>query len=112
MTQQEMADLMEYVFKEEIQFLREEGQKEYAHEEDNAFRNFETIASYLNLDRKKVLLTYAIKHLDGIVSHVNGHTSQREDIRGRINDLIVYMFLLRGMIEEEDPTLEVADVPF
>lgn len=98
-TRSEMLKIMEAVFLE-CQSLRQAGQREYAHKEENSFRNFEQIGDYLGLPREKVLLVYAIKHLDGIVSWVNGHTSQRESVEGRINDLIVYLCLLRGMIEE------------
>lgn len=92
---------MEEVFREEIMFLGRQGQKEYARTADNAFANFERTAEDLDLDRKQVLWVYAMKHRDGIASYIQGHKSQREDVRGRINDLIVYLFLLRGMIEEQ-----------
>jgi len=96
-----MAKVMATIF-EKCQSFRESGQKEYAHKEDNAFANFERVGERLTLDRKKVLLVYLEKHLDGIHSYVNGYKSQREDVRGRILDLIVYSTLLYGMIEEED----------
>ena len=47
-------------------------------------------------------MVYVLKHIDGISSFVNGHHSQREDVRGRITDVIVYLCLLWGMIEDED----------
>ena len=47
-------------------------------------------------------MTYMLKHVDGIAAYVKGHKSQREDVRGRITDCIVYLMLLWGMIEEED----------
>ena len=53
------------------------------------------------MDRKKVLWVFALKHRDGIASFLKGHVSQREDVCGRINDFIVYLFILRGMIEED-----------
>ena len=81
--------------------MREAGQKEYARKEDNAFANFERIGRNLGLSREKVLLVYLLKHVDGIISHANGHFSQRENIRGRITDAIVYLCLLWGMIDEE-----------
>lgn len=83
--------------------MREDGQKEYAHDESNVFANFDRVSSSLQLDRKQVLLVYALKHWDGIVAYVDGHKSQREDVRGRIKDLRMYLALLWGMIEEEDP---------
>ena len=43
-----------------------------------------------------------MKHMDGIVAHINGHKSQREDIRGRIKDSIVYLTLYWAMVEGEE----------
>lgn len=99
-----MAEVMTNVF-DECQDLRNAGQDEYAHDQSNAFANFERVASFLDIPREKVLLVYAIKHLDGICSYVDGHQSQREDVRGRINDLCVYMTLLRGMVDENEGEL-------
>lgn len=96
-----MAEHMEAMFVE-LRSTREAGQKEYAHAEDNAFRNFESLSSDLELDRKKVLWVYLKKHLDGIRAHINGHVSQRESVHGRIKDAIVYLMLLDGMIAEEE----------
>tara|TARA_Y100000593_G_scaffold39261_1_gene75941 strand:- start:356 stop:523 length:168 start_codon:yes stop_codon:yes gene_type:complete len=55
----------------------------------------------LDINREKVLLVYLLKHVDGIKAYVNGYQSQREDVRGRITDVIVYLMLLWGMIEEK-----------
>lgn len=101
MTRSEVASVMERVFGE-CEKLRGAGQKEYAHDEGNAFANFERVANDLGISREKVLWTYAMKHRDGIVAHLNGHTSQREDVRGRINDLIVYLCLLTAMLDENE----------
>jgi len=82
------------------QFCRDAGQKEYAHDTDNSFANFERIAAYIEsppISRELVLLVYLEKHLDGITSWVNGHQSQRESVHGRICDAIVYLCLLTGM---------------
>lgn len=87
---------------DEIKETRDEGQKEYAHDVVNVFANFERTASQLNTTRDKVLMTFLMKHVDGIVAHVNGHTSQREDVRGRIKDCIVYLTLLWAMSEDID----------
>jgi hypothetical protein len=101
-TRDALGHLMREVFEQEIMALREAGQKEYAHDVDNAFANFERAAEDLGLDRKMVLWVFAMKHRDGIASFLQGHRSQRENVRGRINDLIVYLLILRGMIEEEE----------
>jgi len=101
MTRQEMAQVMERVF-EECRALRDAGQKEYARRESNAFANFERVAERVGISREQALMVYLEKHLDGIHAWVNGHRSQREDVRGRINDAIVYLTLLRGMIDEQE----------
>ena len=80
---------------------RDAGQKEYAQDEDNVFANFERIAMAIDVDRERVLMTYLLKHIDGISAYVKGHKSQREDVRGRITDAIVYLMLLWGMDVEE-----------
>jgi len=89
---------------QEINKLREAGQKEYAGGE-NAFGNFERLATELNLTREKVLWVYFTKHLDGIRAYLNGHVSQRESIEGRINDAIVYLMLLRCMVQDSKESL-------
>jgi len=101
MTREEMAAQMDKVF-EECQKFYKAGQLEYAHESDNAFRNFEQLAKDLSLDREKVLWIFLKKHLDGILSWINGHRSQRESVQGRIGDAIVYLCLLSGMAEETE----------
>ena len=109
MTRDELANVMDKVF-EECRGLRQEGQKEYAHDTDNAMANFERIANALEMDRKQILWVYAAKHIDGIVAHINGHKSQRESVYGRINDLIVYAIILRAMIEEDNaPTMTTTE---
>ena len=89
----------------EVTLVRDAGQKEYAHDEKDVFANFNRVANLLEEDRKKVLMTYMLKHIDGIAAYVKGHKSQREDVTGRITDCMVYLMLLWGMIEEEDGIL-------
>jgi len=94
-----MNILMDQIWKE-IKRTRDSGQKEYAHDEDNVFANFERSASLLDIPRDKALMVFLLKHIDGISAYVKGHKSQREDVTGRITDAIVYLCLLRGMIED------------
>ena len=49
-----------------------------------------------------VLWIFLKKHMDGITAYIKGHKSQREDVRGRIKDAIVYLMLLWAMVEERD----------
>lgn len=100
MTKEDVATLFN-VIDDECHKLRHAGQAEYAGGED-AFGNFNRLAAMTGISREHVLMIYAIKHLDGIMAYINGHRSQREGVRGRINDLIVYLKLLRCMVEEND----------
>jgi hypothetical protein len=100
MNKRQFADLLVTIQRLESE-VREAGQAEYAHGEQNCFANFDRISERLGIPPQKVLLTYATKHWDGITAYVNGHKSQREDIRGRIKDLRLYLALLWGMIERD-----------
>ena len=97
----EHNELLEDIFKE-VRDIRTAGQKEYAHDEDNCFANFERIAKLMDSNRETVLMTYLMKHIDGVQSYIKGHKSQREDVRGRIVDIIVYLTLLWGMADQDD----------
>ena len=101
MTTKQMNKLMEEILTE-IKKTRESGQKEYAHDKDNVFANFERVANTLGIKRETALLTYLLKHVDGVVSYTKGHKSQREDVRGRLTDIIVYTMLLWGMVDENN----------
>ena len=79
---------------------RDDGQSEYARDYDNVFANFERVASFIGVSREKVLLTYMIKHIDGLCAYADGHKSQREDVRGRLTDIQVYCRLFWGMVED------------
>ena len=101
MNQESMSAVMDEVFTQ-ARNLREAGQAEYSHRDENAFANFERVCERLHLSREQVLLVYLEKHLDGIHSYVNGHKSQRENVKGRILDAVVYLCLLYGMVEENE----------
>ena len=101
MNRKQMAKMMEGIMKQ-VGVMRDEGQKEYAHDDNDVFANFNRISHLLGVDRKKVLMTYMLKHVDGVAAYVKGHKSQREDVTGRITDIIVYLMLLWGMIEEDN----------
>ena len=100
--------LLEEIF-QKVTDIRLAGQKEYAHDIDNCFANFERIANLQELKREQVLMTYLLKHIDGIQSYVKGHHSQREDVTGRIVDVIVYLTLLWGMVDHEEELVEMLE---
>lgn len=101
----DVATLMDKVFKE-LHATREAGQKEYAHDNDNALANFERTAKEVDTTREKVLWTFFLKHKDGVAAWIKGHRSQREDVRGRIKDMIVYLILLWAMVDDSDEITE------
>ena len=101
MKSKEMIKLMNTIF-DSILKMHKEGQKEYAHDDDNVFANFDRIADQTNVDRKFVLWIYLMKHVDGIAAYINGHKSQREDVRGRITDALVYLIILWAMINKDE----------
>jgi len=96
----------------EVKQTRDEGQKEYAHTEDNVFANFERVANSLDISKEQALMVYLMKHMDGINAWIKGHKSQREDVTGRIKDAIVYLCLLWGMAKEEIVSEEEIDAFF
>ena len=85
-----------------VLLTRDSGQKEYAHTDDNVFANFERAEVSVGITRQQALLTFLLKHIDGIGAFVKGHKSQREDVRGRIKDAIVYLCLLWAMVDEDE----------
>ena len=99
MTQAHMHKFMDQIWSK-VTKTRDSGQKEYAHTDKNDFANFDRVANLLSVNREKILMTYLLKHIDGIAAYANGHKSQREDITGRITDAIVYLCLLWAMVEE------------
>ena len=99
MTQAHMHKFMDQIWSK-VTKTRDSGQKEYAHIDKNVFANFDRVANLLSVNREKILMTYLLKHVDGIAAYANGHKSQREDITGRITDAIVYLCLLWAMVEE------------
>ena len=101
MKHNEMLDLIDSIF-DHVTNMHTNGQKEYAMNEDSVFANFERIAEQTGQDKKMILWIYLMKHIDGIASYIKGHKSQREDVRGRLTDAIVYLCILWGMIESED----------
>ena len=81
---------------------REQGQDEYARTTDDVLANFKRIARWQGQTQEKILMTYMLKHIDGILAYINGHTSQRENVRGRITDIMVYCMLLWAMVEDAE----------
>jgi len=65
------------------------------------FGNFKRIAKNLGLTPYQVWYVYFAKHLDSLNAWLREEYQDSEPIEGRIKDLINYLLLLGGMIEEE-----------
>lgn len=100
-SREDVRRLMEAVFTECME-TRDAGQKEYAHVAENALQNFDDEARHLEIPRMKVWAVLAGKHWRGVRAYINGHKSQREDVRGRIKDVIVYLILLWAMADDDE----------
>ena len=79
---------------------REEGQKEYAHKENNVFQDFDSTGELIGLNAEKVLFCHLNKHIRGISKYIQDGMKQRDSIQGRIVDSMVYLSLLSGMIKK------------
>ena len=100
MIKSEMNQIVDKILSS-VKETRDEGQKEYARDESDVFANFKRVASYTGQTKESVLMTYLLKHIDGINAFISGHKSQRESVHGRITDAIVYLCLLWAMTEEK-----------
>jgi len=101
MKHKEMLDTIGIIFSQ-VKKIHTEGQKEYAMNENNVFANFERIANQTEQSKEMILWIYLMKHIDGIASYLRGHVSQRENVRGRLTDAIVYLCILWGMINDKE----------
>ena len=101
MKHREMITLIDSILVR-VKTMHTEGLKEYAMNKDNVFANFERIANQTGNSKEMVLWIYLMKHIDGIASHIKGHISQRENVKGRLTDAIVYLCILWGMIESKE----------
>lgn len=82
-----------------VQLSKTKGQ-EYAGSDD-ALANFRRIGAQLGLPPQVVLWVYLGKHIDAIASYVrNGHVLSEEPITGRIDDAILYLILLRLLVDD------------
>jgi len=72
----------------------------YSGKEDK-LGNFKRVAQFLGLTSEQVWATYFHKHLDALSSYLRGEYKDSEPIKGRIEDLINYLFLLSAILEEQ-----------
>lgn len=75
--------------------------REYAGVQDK-FANFKNTAKESETEAIKVLYIFMNKHYNAIQSYVRERKVYSEPIEGRIDDMILYLLLLKGMIKEKE----------
>ena len=96
LTEREAQEVYE-TLRDEEQRMIEVAREEYS-SGVNVFANFNRAAERLGISPEKVLMVYLLKHMDGVISWVNGREETREGIEDRIKDLRNYLGLLYQMV--------------
>lgn len=99
----EFKELLEQTHERLTQLTDTKG-AEYAHDADQ-LSNFKRLGSQLQLHPTAVLLVYLQKHLDAVTAFVSATNKgeqpiESEPIDGRIDDAILYLILLKGLIRD------------
>lgn len=74
---------------------------DYAGDSD-ALRNFKEVAARTGMTPLQCWGVYWAKHVMAVETRVQNGAVESEPIESRINDIIVYMILLRALLEEEN----------
>jgi hypothetical protein len=79
---------------------------EYAGDHDR-LENFKRNGARLNLPKEIIWAVYAGKHWDAITQycadvHAGKNRSRMESLKGRCDDLIVYLILFKAMLQEQE----------
>ena len=100
MKQEQLSEIIEQAQVRRERLTVEKG-REYVRGSTDRLANFKRIGDDLNLDPLEVWYVYFKKHFDALVSFiVFGKESSSEGIEGRIDDMQVYLDLLRGLVHE------------
>jgi len=98
MKEKDFYEVAGKVWLECMEIMKSKGMA-YSGKEDK-FGNFKRVAKSLSMTPYQVWYTYFSKHLDSLASWIRKEYADSEPIEGRIKDLINYLLLLYGMIEE------------
>lgn len=96
MDKKQFKDLLDITHKNLVNLTATKG-NEYSRDIDQ-LANFKRQAAELNMSSLKVLMVYLNKHLDSIKFYVKTEQVLSEPIGGRIDDAILYLMLLKGLI--------------
>jgi hypothetical protein len=108
MTNETFYEKTEEFFLECVRTMQTKGE-EYSGSDDK-FANFKRLAAMQQIPMSSIWFTYFIKHFDSLttfIRRVNAGESIKEiektlsePIDGRIMDMINYLFILKGMVDE------------
>jgi hypothetical protein len=78
--------------------------REYANDSEDSLSNFKRLGKQLGLPPEAVTLVFLTKHLDSISSYIRslqgqGNYTSSEPIEGRIDDAILYLILLKALVQ-------------
>ena len=97
-TNELVLQVIEDTFKEVINLRKTKGE-DYTKGTGNAWWNFETVAAQKkDMKPEDVWFVYFFKHYSSLLSYLEGIYKNSEPIEGRIDDMIVYLLLLKSKI--------------
>lgn len=100
MTTKELYNLIEKeLLPECMRILKSKGLSYSGKEE--ALGNFKRCAELLKEPVERIWFVYFVKHFDSLCSHIRDEYTDSEPIRGRIIDLINYLFIFAGILKEK-----------
>lgn len=76
------------------------GNSEADHMAQDQHANFKRLSEELGMKPEQVLSVYLTKHLDAVKSFLKHGRVYSEPIDGRIDDAILYLILLKGLVVE------------
>lgn len=99
MTHDEITEIIDRTFAS-ITELRQTKGRDYSRGEHDTLSNFKRHAEALGITPEVVWAVYASKHWDAVVSFCKQGQVESEPIEGRIDDMLTYLLLLKGLIED------------
>ncbi len=75
---------------------------DYTRHDPDRLANFKRLAKDLDLPTTKVWAVYAGKHWDAVMAFIKTGKAESEAIEGRFDDLHNYLYLLEGILEDEN----------
>lgn len=98
MNKHQFVSLLENTYKSLLELTATKGE-EYSRDVDQ-LANFKRQSVELGISPEQVLQVYLNKHLDSIKSFIKTQKVLSEPIEGRIDDAILYLILLKGLLED------------